>query len=165
MAPRSSSRSTESINDPSDLVVGIVRAPHGLRGEVAVEPLTDRPERFQKGSKLISVIGEIVVRAVRGTAEQPILSFEGVTDRTAADRLRGELRVPRERRTGEHLWVDLVGKRVVTPEGRELGTVREVLRAGGADVLVVSDELMLPMIDSVIREIGDVIVAVPQEDA
>jgi ribosomal 30S subunit maturation factor RimM len=53
----------------------------------------------------------------------------------------------------------------VTPDGTELGTVREIVRAGGADVLVVRDDLMLPMIDSVIREIGDVVVAVPQEEA
>ena len=160
MDRRSSSRSTDG-----DLVVGIVRAPHGVRGEVTVEALSDRSDRFRKGSKLISAVGEIVIRDVRGTAQQPIVSFEGITDRAGAEKLRGELRVARERREGEHLWADLIGKRVVTPEGKDLGTVKEILRAGGADVLVVSDELMLPMIDSVVREVGDVIVAVPQEDA
>ena len=148
------------------MVVGVVRAPHGIKGEVRVEPLTDRwEERFRKGSRLISAIGEVRVASVRGTPEEPIVRFEGIDDRSGAERLRGELRVARERRKGEHLWGDLVGKRVVTPDGSELGTVREILRAGGADVLVVSDDLMLPMIDSVIREIGDVIVAVPQEEA
>lgn len=145
--------------------MGIVRGPHGLRGEVTVEPLTDRADRFTKGSRLMSTIGEVVISAVRGTAAEPIVAFEGITDRTEAERLRGELRVARERRAGEHLWADLIGKRVVAPDGSELGVVREVLRAGGADVLVVTDELMLPMIDSVIREVGDVIVAVPQEEA
>jgi 16S rRNA processing protein RimM len=156
MDRRSSSRSTE-------LVVGIVRGPHGLKGEVSVEPLSDRPERFRKGSRLVSAVGEVTISSVRGTESEPIVGFEGIHDRNAADRLRGELRVPIERRAGEHLWVDLVGKRVVTPEGAELGVVREVLRGGGADVLVLSDDLMLPMIDSVIREVGDVIIAVPQE--
>ena len=161
MAPRSNSTSTSS----DDLVVGIVRAPHGVKGEVRVEPLTDRSaERFRKGSRLLSVIGPVTVASVRGTPDAPILSFAGVRDREGADRLRGELRVPRERRSGEHLWADLIGKRVVTPEGRELGVVTEVLRAGGADVLVVG-ELMLPMLESVIREVGDVIVAIPQEEA
>jgi len=163
MDRRSSSRSTES--DATDLVVGVVRAPHGVRGDVRVEPLTDRPERFRTGARLISVVGELTVSHVGGTAQDPIVHFEGIDDRTAAETLRGELRVPRERRAGEHLWADLIGKRVVTPEGADLGTVKEILRAGGADVLVVSDALMLPMIDSVIREVGDVIVAVPQEEA
>ena len=158
MDRRSSSRST-------DLVVGVVRGPHGVRGEVRIEPLTDRADRFTKGSKLISAIGEVTVLTVRGTDAEPIVHFEGIDDRAAAESLRGELRVPRESRAGELLWDDLIGKRVVTPDGTELGTVKEILRAGGADVLVVSDELMLPMIDSVIREVGDVIVAVPQEEA
>jgi 16S rRNA processing protein RimM len=162
MARRSNSTSTES----DDVVVGVVRAPHGMKGEVRVEPLTDRfEERFRRGSKLLSTIGPVTVASVRGTAAQPIVAFEGIHDRTAAGRLRGDLRVARERREGEHLWVDLIGRRVVTPEGKALGTVTEILRAGGADVLVVGD-LMLPMIESVIREIGDdQIVAIPQEEA
>ena len=157
MAPRSTSRST-------DIVVGVVRAPHGVKGEVKVEPLTDRPEeRFRVGSTLLSAIGPVTVSGVRGSL---IVAFEGITDRDAAERLRGELKVTREEaRKGEgYLWADLIGKRVVTPEGKELGHVTDVLRAGGADVLVVGD-LMLPMLESVVREIGDDIVAVPQEEA
>lgn len=158
MERRSISTSTD------DLVVGIVRAPHGLKGEVNVEPLSDRAdERFRVGSKLLSGVGTVTVVSVRGKGEL-IVAFEGITDRDGAERLRGELRVARERREGEYLWADLIGKRVVTPDGKELGTVNEVVRAGGADVLVVG-ELMLPMLESVVREIGDVIVAVPQEQA
>jgi len=161
MDRRSSSRSTDA-----DVVVGVVRAPHGIKGEVKVDPRTDRfDERFRKGARLMSAAGEVRVASVRGTPAEPIVRFEGIDDRSGAERLRGELRVARERREGEHLWVDLIGKRVVTPEGTELGTVTEILRAGGADVLVVNDDLMLPMIDSVIRDIGDVIVATPQEEA
>lgn len=159
MGQRSTSRST------SDIVVGVVRAPHGVKGEVKVEPLTDRfEERFRAGSVLLSTVGPLRIVSVRG--DPPIVRFEGIDDRDAAERLRGELRVSRdEARKGEgHLWADLIGKRVVTPEGKELGTVTEVLRAGGADVLVVG-ELMLPMLESVVREIGEVIVAVPQEEA
>lgn len=160
MAPRSTSRSTS----PTDIVVGVVRAPHGLKGEVKVEPLTDRvEERFRVGSTLLSAIGPVTVSGVRGSL---IVAFEGITDRDGAERLRGELRVTREeaRRGGGHLWADLIGKRVVTPDGRELGHVTEVLRAGETDVLVVGD-LMLPMLESVVRDIGEEIVAVPQEQA
>lgn len=164
MGPRSTSRSTSVDQRSTDIVVGVVRGPHGLKGEVKVEPLTDRPEeRFRVGSTLLSAIGPVTVAGVRGSL---IVSFEGITDRDAAERLRGELTVTREeaRKGDGYLWADLIGKRVVTPEGRELGTVTDVLRAGGADVLVVG-ELMLPMLESVVREIGDEIVAVPQEEA
>ncbi|MBI2324273.1 MAG: 16S rRNA processing protein RimM [Chloroflexi bacterium] len=148
-----------------------MRGAHGLKGDVRVEPLSDRfEERFRVGSRLLSAVGPVTVAAVRGTDADPIVHFEGIDDREAAERLRGELRVSREEaRAGEgHLWADLVGKAVVTPDGARLGVVREVLRAGGADVLVVQGEreILLPMLESVIREIGaDAIVAVPQEEA
>lgn len=147
--------------------MGVVRAPHGVEGEVRVEPLTDRFDvRFRVGSRLLSAAGPVTVAEVRGTEKEPIVRFEGIDDRDAAERLRGDLRVSREEaRKGEgYLWADLIGKRVVTPDGKVLGTVDEILRAGGADVLVVGD-LMLPMLESVVREIGDEIVAVPQEEA
>src|SRR6266508_3505724 len=111
MARRSNSRSTDS---DDAIVVGVVRGPHGITGEVRVEPLTDRfDERFHVGSTLESVSGPVTIGAV-------------------------------------------------------LGEVHDVLRAGGADVLVVQGEkeILLPMLESVIREIGaDTIVAVPQEEA
>ncbi|HLN93593.1 MAG TPA: hypothetical protein VK389_07000, partial [Thermoanaerobaculia bacterium] len=36
----------------SRLLVGIVRKPHGVSGEVAVEPVTDFPDRFVEGLRL-----------------------------------------------------------------------------------------------------------------
>ncbi len=132
-----------------------------------MEPLTDRfEERFRVGARLLSAIGPVTVASVRGHEKEPIVRFEGIDDRDAAERVRGDLKVTREqaRRGGGYLWADLIGKRVVTPDGNVLGTVEDVLRAGGADVLVVGD-LMLPMLESVVREIGDEIVAVPQEEA
>ncbi|MBU6422672.1 MAG: 16S rRNA processing protein RimM [Chloroflexota bacterium] len=175
MAPRSTSRSTETDRRSADVVVGVVRAPHGIRGEVRVEPMTDRAaERFRVGSRLTTDRESLVVASVRGTSDAPIVAFEGVADRSAAERLRDrELRVPRAaaRREGEYLWDDLVGLETWTVGGERLGEVREVLRAGGADVLVVRDgdrEILLPMLESVVREVdlgGGRIVVAPQEEA
>ncbi len=174
MARGSTSRSTKSIRRPTDIVVGLVRAPHGVKGEVRVEPLTDRfEERFRVGARLESEVGPVTIASVRGTSEGPIVRFEGIDDRSTADGLRGELRVSgAEARAGEgYLWSDLIGMHVVTPDGVLLGEVTEVLRAGGADVLVVRDgerEILLPTLESVIREVdraGRRIVAVPQEEA
>jgi len=170
MAPRSPSTST-------DVVVGVVRAPHGLRGEVRVEPLTDMfAERFRAGSKLrCEGVGELTVGAVRGTEEDPIVRFAGYDDRGAAEKLRNrQLAVTREearRAAGAaYLWSDLVGLEVLTPDGLSLGVVREIIRAGETDVLVVARgdaETMLPMLGSVIRSVDLAaarIVAVPQEE-
>ena len=172
MEQRSTSKSIRS-DDP---IVGVVGAPHGVRGEVKVHPRTDIADRFRKGSRLLcDGVGELVVAAVRG-ADVPIVRFEGLSTRNDAERLRGRnLRVSRAeaRRAAKdaYLWADLLGLRAVTPEGTALGVVSEVLRAGETDVLVVRaegsrEELMLPAIASVVREVdiaGGRIVVVPQE--
>jgi 16S rRNA processing protein RimM len=158
-------------------VVGVVGAPHGVRGEVKVRPRTDVAGRFRKGSRLLcDGVGELIIASVRGAADVPIVRFEGLNTRTDAERIRGRsLRVTRAeaRRAamGAYLWADLLGLRVETPEGKALGIVNEVLRAGETDVLVVRaegsrEELLLPAIASVVREVdigGGRIVVVPQE--
>ena len=160
-----------------DPIVGVVGAPHGVRGEVKVHPRTDVADRFGKGSRLLcDGMGELIVASVRGAADVPIVRFEGLNTRNDAERIRGRnLRVSRAeaRRAAKdaYLWADLLGLRAETPEGRSLGLVREVLRAGETDVLVVRadgsrEELMFPAIASVVREVdiaGGRIVVVPQE--
>ena len=84
---------------PSLLVVGAVRRPHGLRGEVVVEVRTDFPERFADGVRLLWRRGALerplVVRAVRPGARGLLMRFEGTEDVDAARALQGgELCVP-----------------------------------------------------------------------
>ncbi len=73
--------------------------------------------------------------------------------------------------TGSYLWADLVGLRAETPTGEPIGTVRELIRAGETDVLVVdrdsAGELLLPAIASVVRDVDLAtgrIVVIPQEE-
>ena len=187
-APRSISRSIEpsaesrgqpepSAAEPAgSLIVGTIRGPHGVRGEVRIFSETDVLGRFAVGGVLeCAGIGPLTIASARGAASDPIVRFKGYDSRSASEVLRG--RVLRVSRTsaraatqGGYLWADLIGLRVVTPEGVPLGEVGEVLRAGGADVLVVRGEreLLLPMIASVVRAIdlaGGCIEAVPQEEA
>src|ERR1700720_392515 len=107
MEQRSTSKSTSS-DDP---IVGVVGAPHGVRGEVKVHPRTDVADRFKKGSRLLcDGMGELVVSSVRG-ADVPIVRFEGLNTRNDAERIRGRnLRVSRAeaRRAAKdaYLWAD-----------------------------------------------------------
>jgi len=173
MGPRSTSR---SISDDA-LVVGLILGPHGIRGEVRVDPRTDVADRFRAGAVLqCDDVGPLTVAAVRGDSAKPIVRFEGYDTREAAESLRRRfLRVARaeSRRAtlGAYLWADLLGARVETPEGATLGTVRELLRAGENDVLVIADESgrerLLPMLESVVKVVdadAGRIVAVPQEE-
>ena len=173
MGQRSTSR---SISDDA-LVVGLILGPHGVRGEVRVEPRTDVKDRFAAGAVLqCDDIGPLTVTSIRGEAAKPIVRFAGYDSREAAESLRRRfLRVTRaeSRRAtaGAYLWADLVGAQVETPDGAPLGVVREMLRAGENDVLVVADESgrerLLPMLDSVVKLVDTAagrIVAAPQEE-
>jgi len=173
MGPRSTSRSISG----DDLVVGYILGPHGIRGEVRIDPRTDVTDRFRAGAVIqCDDIGPLTVAGVRGEAAKPIVRFEGYDSREAAESLRRRfLRVARteSRRAtaGAYLWADLLDARVETPAGEPLGIVRELLRAGENDVLVVADESgrerLFPMLESVVKVV-DVeagrIVAVPQDE-
>ena len=173
MGQRSTSR---SISDA--LVVGLILGPHGVRGEVRIDPRTDVEGRFRVGAVLdCDDVGPLTVIGLRGEVAKPIVRFEGYDTREAAEALRRKfLRVARSesRRAtpGAYLWADLVGSRVETPDGESLGVVQDLLRAGENDVLVVADasgrERLLPMLESVVKHIdadAGRIVAVPQEEA
>jgi len=163
-------------SDGETLVVGQIRGPHGVRGEVRIDPRTDIPGRFVSGAVFgCEGVGPLKIVARRGAESEPIVRFEGHDTRESVEALKDKyLTVPavdaRARaRPGAYLWRDLVGLAVVTPDGRALGRVRDLIRAGGADVLVVDaegKELLLPMIASVISaiEVGEGrIVATPLE--
>ena len=157
MAPRSTSR---SISADEALVVGQIHGPHGVRGEVRVEPRTDVASRFRKGAVLeCDGIGPLTIASVRGEPSSRVIRFVGYDTREAAAGLRDRfLRVARDesRRAtkGAFLWADLVGCEAIGEDGVRLGTVRELVRAGAHDVLVVVDdaghETLHPMIDSVV---------------
>ncbi|HUQ42150.1 MAG TPA: ribosome maturation factor RimM [Candidatus Limnocylindrales bacterium] len=172
--PRSTSRSIDGGDDT--LVVAQIRGAHGVRGEVRLDPRTDVGDRLISGATFdCDGIGPLTIATRRGPAEQPIVSFEGYVSRVDAMSLRDRfLRVSRDeaRRAiapGAVLWADLIGLAVETPDGVRIGTVKDLIRAGSSDVLIVDDggkEILLPMIDSVVRAIdvsGGKIVATPLE--
>lgn len=153
--------------DSGDLVaVGRISGPHGIRGELKVESLTDFPERFLPGSPLLLVTPAGEVRETRVVSSRVhkgryLLFLEGVEDRTVAERIRGGfLKVTQEDLTplpgGQYYQFELIGLSVVTEEGRALGEVREVLPTGGNLVLVVGGkgrEILLPYIDDVVKQV------------
>jgi 16S rRNA processing protein RimM len=148
--------------DQLDIVVGRVVAPFGIRGELKVTVQTDFPERFDKGNTVkLSVAGEQVTRRIEHSKPHGggiILKIEGVGTREAAEALRntdivigeGELM---ELDAGRFYVFDLVGLKVVTDDGREQGTVTEVLQGGGNDVYVTSTGLCIPALKDVVTDI------------
>lgn len=159
------------------LIVGLIRAPHGVRGEVNVDPRTDIADRFRDGAVLYcDGVGPLRIAAVRGLAGRPVVRFDGYATRPQAEALQGRfLRVGKEearRAAGDaYLWADLLGLHAVAPDGSPIGVVREVLRAGETDVLVIgrtgASDLLVPALGSVVREVdleARRIILVPQEE-
>ena len=150
------------------VVVARVAKPRGLRGEVAADLLTDFPERFEWVEELIAVFpgGRRERLALEGHwlhGDRVVLKLAGFDTPEAAAALAGcELAVPEseavELEEGEFYDWQLEGCRVVTVEGREVGSVSEVLHTGGeAPVLIIRDregrENLVPLAESICVEI------------
>jgi 16S rRNA processing protein RimM len=140
------------------VVVGRVARAHGNRGEVIVNPETDFPEtRFRTGSELRVRRGDAIetlrVAGVRHHQGRPIIAFNEVTTMDGAEALAGaELRIDSEAIVpllpGEFYRHELVGCRVETTDGRDLGEVRGVEAGPGLDRLVVGGargEILVPL--------------------
>ncbi len=139
-------------------VVGVVARPHGIRGQVFVNPETDFPEeRFRKGAELF-VNRDGHVEAVRVTSSRiqqgrPVIGIDGVADVDAARALAGvEFRVPVASLPplppGTFYNHDLVGSAVQTAGGEHVGTVTKVEGEFGNSRLVVQGdrgEVLIPL--------------------
>ncbi len=161
---RGSGREVNS-TEPRFVAIGRIVQPHGVRGEVSVEVLTDFPERFDTIEVVYlgnaSEAEARQVKAARWHQNRVLLSFEGCEDRTAAEELRGLLvQVPIEETMplpeGEYYAHDLIGLDVLTVEGEALGRVNDILFTGANEVYVVvgpRGQILLPAIADVVERI------------
>jgi 16S rRNA processing protein RimM len=165
----------------SDLVlVGRVVRPQGRRGEVAVEAITDRPDRFPTLRRAF-VPGpggeprEVRVEGVFPHKGRYVVKLEGIDSIDAAETLRGhELRIPESDLgtlpEGSYYHHQLTGLPVLDEAGEPLGTVEDVVEtAADTRILVVrgaQGETLLPFADAFVRQVdlvGRRIVAVRPE--
>lgn len=146
----------------SMVLVGRVARPHGIRGDVVVNPETDFvEERFAVGSVMWTRIADIVERLTvtrsRLGGRRPVLGFDDAATVSDAERLAGaELRIPEEALVplapGAYYLHQLVGCRVETDRGDVVGDVVRVDGGVGASLLVVAGargEVLVPFAASV----------------
>ncbi len=132
----------------------------GLSGGLRIELLTDWPERFAAGGS-VWVEGEGEPRQIAEMewgGRVPVMHLVGVDSREAADALRGCFLegLARPLDDGAYYWHQIIGLRVRTIAGEELGSVTEVFRAGGAEVYRIegdAGEVLIPALRSVVLEI------------
>jgi 16S rRNA processing protein RimM len=128
------------------LEVGRVEKAHGLKGEVVVSLVTDRTERLAPGTVLGTRTGDLVVRSSKPYQHRWLVTFEGVDDRTAAERLHGLALLAEPIEDPEAIWVhDLVGTTVRDLGGTERGTVVAVLANPAHDLLELDTGHLVPM--------------------
>lgn len=149
--------------------LGIVTAPHGVRGEVRIRSFTERPEDVVAYGELCDELGGRLFRArCRGVVRGAVVAvFEGVEDRDTADRLRGlRLYVPRDRlppaKDDEYYHADLIGLRAELlaehgGEARPLGVVSAVDDFGAGPVLEIAIEGKPPVMVPFTREVVPVV--------
>jgi 16S rRNA processing protein RimM len=129
----------------SELVVGEIVRPHGLKGAVVVRLDTDQLDRLAPGTTYETERGSLVVTDSRPLKDRFVVNFEGVDTTEGAERLRGTMLVAAPRDVDGALWVDeLLGATVVTTAGRTLGTVVAVEANPASDLLVLDGGALIP---------------------
>ena len=134
------------------LRVGVISSTHGVRGEVKVYPTTDDVNRFKKLKTVILDTGR----------EQMTLSieFNNIND---IEKYKGkDLLIRRDQAVklapNENFITDLIGLKVVTDEGKEFGTLTDVLQTGANDVYVIESlegkEYLFPAIPQCILDVN-----------
>ena len=149
------------------LAVGKIMRPHGIRGALVVEPMTDWPERFSQGAKLLlerapGRLEEVTVASGAAHKGRALLVLEGLGDRSGAEALRGCYLLIRPRDAfplgeGEYWAHELVGLDVAGPRGEELGVVADVLCRRAQDLLMVrgedGTEFGIPFVEQFVKEV------------
>lgn len=128
------------------LEVGHVRRPHGLRGDVFVQLTSDRDERLEPGSRLLAGDVELVVGSSRIASNgRRIVSFEGIDDRTAAERLTNVALLAEPIDDPDALWAhEVVGSTVVDQYGVERGTCVALVANPASDLLELDSGALVP---------------------
>jgi 16S rRNA processing protein RimM len=144
------------------VVVGRVGRPHGVRGEVTVVLSGDGPGDCERDSVLRAGERDLEVVSARPYRDRGlIVAFGGITDRNAAEELRGAIltraAVGRRHLAEGEFWSSaLIGLRAVSPAGAVLGQVTGVLTGRLQDRLVVTTpagvEVEVPFVEEIVAD-------------
>ncbi len=179
------SSSERASGDPPFVVVGQVSKPHGTKGELFVWPLTDRPDSTFVPGVVLHVadasgnlpdegLAPLEITAARPYRRGALVSLEGIEDRNTAERFHGRYLLrpfaevdPADE--DEIFYHQLLGLRVMTPEGLVVGEVLEVHHLKPVDLLEVTrgdGTILIPFRREIVRswdlEKGTLLVTPPE---
>jgi len=150
----------------TEVVVGRIGKAHGIKGEVSVDPRTDEPDRrFAIGTALAAArpngsdARTLTVKTTRWHQDRLLVVFEEIPDRNVAEASRGLVLTttvdladtPDD--PDEFYDHQLVGLAALTTDGVDIGTVTEVIHAGGQDLLAIktaTGEVLVPFVQALV---------------
>lgn len=151
---------------PAGILVGWIRRPHGIRGEVRVEVESDNPERFDPGSELILRLPagscrRLQVKSSRFDKDSLLICFDGIGDRNEVESWRNARLEIEESKlpalpAGEIYVFELIGCECFDRAAGRLGEVAEVIEDGGGLMMLVEKEgriLPIPYVKALVPEV------------
>ena len=149
------------------LKVGVITSTHGVRGEVKVYPTTDDATRFKQLKHVLLDTGKetlpLEIQGVKFFKQFVILKFKGIDNINDIEKYkRCPILVERcdavELEEDEYFIADMIGMAVETEDGKEFGTLKDVIETGANDVYVIDSiehgEVLVPAIKECILNVN-----------
>lgn len=159
------------------IAIGKIVAPHGVRGDVRIIPLTDFPERFYELKQILLEDGSsLEVEGAKPHKQFVLLKLRGLNTRNDIEHLRGKLIYVKKEDLvplpeGHYYQFEIIGLKVYTEQGGYIGKVTDILSTGSNDVYVTEQDgqrpVLIPALKTVVHNIdldgGKMIVELQEE--
>ena len=141
--------------------------PQGIKGEVKAQPLTNVLAVFEKLKKIHVEGKEMKIERISLRQGFLYIKFEGVSDRNAAELLRGKSLFIEKEKLEEHieedeiLIDDIIGEVLYDTDGKLVGQVVDVENYGATYNFIIENEgrtIQTPFVIGVFIKSGDKIV-------
>lgn len=148
----------------NQIVIGKIVAPHGVRGDIRILPLTEKPEQFLELDYLLLADGRrLTLKHARFHKRMVLATVAEINSMNEAELLRGQEVLINagdlpELEEGQFYVADLIGLPVYDEQGAQIGTFKDALTMGSNDVYVIAvpgaKDILLPALKIYVKEIN-----------
>lgn len=147
-----------------EIIIGKIVAPHGVRGDIRILPLTEKPDLFLDLAYLLLEGGKkLTVKNARFQKRMILVTTKEITSMNEAELLRDKNIYIKaedlpELEDDEFYVADLVGIPVYDLEGKQIGTFKDSLSTGSNDVYIIAvpgaKDILVPALKEYFKEIN-----------
>ena len=147
-----------------EIIIGKIVAPHGVRGDIRILPLTEKPDLFLDLEYLLLEGGKkLTVKNARFQKRMILVTTKEVTSMNEAELLRDKnIYIKAEDlpqlEDDEFYVADLIGIPVYDLEGKQIGTFKDSLSTGSNDVYIIAvpgaKDILVPALKEYFKEIN-----------